>query len=173
MAVVRRLLLCVAALVLAAGCRMGAEQWGPFRGQVVDAETGRPIAGAHVMVLWIREPPSLHLTQSFYDARETVTDREGRFEIPYERRWLTAWVSAPGVSVFVPGYQVQESIVASGGGRRYIDRTVVPMRPLNSVEQCRYRASLPVLTPRESVPQFADAVHQYVTSLSCAPMEGL
>jgi hypothetical protein len=74
------------------GCRSGQEQWGPFRGQVVDEETGKPIAGANVMVLWIREPPSLHFTQSFYDAQETVTDVNGRFEIPPRRHWLTAWV---------------------------------------------------------------------------------
>jgi hypothetical protein len=30
----------VLVLVASAGCRMGAGQWGPFRGQIVDAETG-------------------------------------------------------------------------------------------------------------------------------------
>src|SRR5687768_16042191 len=40
--------------VATAGCRSGPEQWGPFRGQMVDAETGAPIPGAHFMVSWER-----------------------------------------------------------------------------------------------------------------------
>ena len=58
-----------------AGCRFGAEQWGPFRGRMVDAETGAPIPGAHFMVSWERDYPNpVHWTQRFYDAQEAVTD---------------------------------------------------------------------------------------------------
>jgi hypothetical protein len=168
MAVLTRIALCAVALMLTAACRTGQEQWGPFRGQVVDFDTGEPIAGAYVMVMWLREPPALHLRQTFYDARETRSGYDGWFEIPYERRWLTAFVSAPAVSVFVPGYAMEGAEVVTGEGRPYLDPTFIGMRALQTqIERCKNRNLLPVLTPRESVPAISDAVHDYTVSLSC------
>ena len=167
-AILTRIALCVVALALTAACRTGQEQWGPFRGQVVDFETGEPIAGANVMVMWIRDRPSLHSGESVYDARETVTDGGGRFEIPYERGWLTAWVNAPAISVFSPGYVMEGAAVVTGAGRPYVDPTFIGMRLLQTeIEKCKRRHLLPVLTPRESVPAISDAVHDYMVSLSC------
>ena len=169
MAILTRASLCIVALSLTAACRTGQEQWGPFRGQVVDFDTGDPIAGAHVMVMWIRDRPSLHSGESFYDARETVTDNEGRFEIPYIRRWLTAWVEAPGISVFVPGYVMEGAVVVTGEGRRYVDPTFVGMRRLRTLsEKCASRTLIPVSTPRPLVPRYATAVDRYMTSFSCS-----
>ena len=60
-----------------------SERWGSFRGQVVDVETGQPIAGAVALAIWWEVVPSLvHGTQKFYDAREALTGPDGRFEIP-------------------------------------------------------------------------------------------
>ena len=168
MAILTRVALCIVALSLTAACRTGQEQWGPLRGRVVDAETGAPIAGAHVMALWVRDRPSLHSKESAYDARETVTDRDGRFELPYERRWMTAWVNAPGISVFAPDYQVQRPIVTPLDGRPYVDPTVVPMRPLKTHEErCGGYFFLPALTPPQEVPRYAEATRQYLLSLPC------
>ena len=168
MAILTRVALCIVALSFTAACRTGQEQWGPLRGQVVDFDTGDPIAGAHVMVMWIRDRPSLHSGESFYDARETVTDSDGRFDIPYVRRWLTAWVEAPGISVFVPGYVMEGAAVVTGEGRPYVDPTFIGMRLLQTeVERCGNRHLLPVMTPSESVPAISDAVHNYMVSLSC------
>ena len=167
MAILTRVALCIAALSLTAACRMGQEQWGPFRGQVVDFDTGDPIAGAYVMVMWIRDRPSLHSGQSFYDARETVTDGEGRFEIPYEMRWVTAWVNAPRIDVFAPGYVMEGAAVVTGNGVPYVDPTFVGLRPQSTDEKCRYRPREPAV-PSTSVPQFMDAVQRYNLALRCS-----
>jgi hypothetical protein len=167
MAVLTRMSFCVVALILTAACRMGQEQWGPFRGQVVDFDTGDPIAGAHVMVMWLREPPALHLTQTFYDARETTTGADGRFEIPYERRWMTAFVTEPAVSVFVPGYVMEGAAVVTGNGRPYVDPTFIGLRALQTLDQkCKYRPMEPAVTT-SSVPRFMSAVQQYNLALGC------
>jgi hypothetical protein len=166
-AVLTRIAVCVIALMLTAACRMGQEQWGPFRGQVVDFDTGEPIAGAYVMVMWIRDRPALHSGQSFYDAQETRTDADGRFEIPYERRWLTAFVNPPRVDVFVPGYVMEGAAVVTGEGRPYIDPTFIGMRALPDEEKCTSRTFLPAMARRAAVPIYAEALHVYVTSLSC------
>lgn len=168
MAILTRVALCLAALSLTAACRMGQEQWGPFRGQVVDFETGDPIAGAHVMVMWIRDRPSLHSGESFYDARETTTGADGRFEIPYERRWLTAWVRPPRIDVFVPGYVAEGAAVVTGEGRPYVDPTFVGLRSIQTNEEkCRYRPREPAV-PATRVPRFMSAIQRYNLDLRCS-----
>lgn len=171
MAVLSRALGLLPIVVLSAACRMGPEQWGPFRGQVIDAETGRPIAGAHVAVLWIREPPSLHYAQWFYDAEETVTDNEGRFEIPRETRLLTAWVRGPDIHLFAPGYLVQAPEVTPADGRTYVDPTVVRMRPLKTrEEQCKYEPLGVTAAAHSSVPRFVQAQYDYQRELRCGQL---
>jgi len=168
-AVLTRIVACACLLLTASGCRSGQEQWGPFRGQVVDEETGKPIAGANVMVLWIREPPSLHFTQSFYDAQETVTDVNGRFEIPPRHHWLTAWVEKPDIGIFVPHYLMQSPRVIPSDGRSYLDETVVPMRPLRTQdERCRNEWRGPLIDVGPSVPVIMRAIRQNEKSLQCS-----
>ena len=155
----------------AAGCRWGAPQWGPFRGQLVDIETGAPIRGAHVMVRWERDHPNpVHWTQSFYDAQESITDAEGRFEISRRRRIFTVFVTAPRFAAFAPGYMVVEEKVTPSGGRPYVDPTVVRLRPFRSRdEQCQHEPyGVGSLFPKEEVPMFAEAVDDYVQRLGCS-----
>ena len=53
---------------------------GPYRGQVIDAETKAPLAGAVVVALWRRNRVyPFHSVAENYAVRETVTDSEGRF----------------------------------------------------------------------------------------------
>jgi len=155
--------------VATAGCRSGPEQWGPFRGRMVDAETGAPIPGAHFMVSWERDNPNpVHWTQSFYDAQEAVTDADGRFEILRERRLFTLLVSGPRFSAFAPGY-VAESEVALGGGRLYVDDTTLRMRSLNTQEErCTRRPGGPSIAASEKVPLYRAAVQDYRAKLDCS-----
>jgi len=61
---------------------------GPWRGQVLDAETKHPLEGVVVLAYWNRYRFSLaqlvvgHQTPEFFDAVEAVTDAQGRWEIP-------------------------------------------------------------------------------------------
>jgi hypothetical protein len=172
MAVLTRASFCILALMLTAACRTGQEQWGPFRGQIVDFDTGDPIAGAHVMVMWLREPPALHLRQTFYDARETTSGSDGWFEIPSERRWMTAFVTEPAVSVFVPGYVMEGAAVVTGDGRAYIDPTFIGMRPLTtSAERCRLAPLGPNADADSHVPRYVAAQNAYKAALRCDQLE--
>jgi hypothetical protein len=84
--------------------------WGaPYHGQVVDAETGRPIEGAVVMVEWHKKPRvAMGGIAYFHNARETLTDAEGKFSLDSSPGvdWnpLTA-VQEPRIAVFYPGYR--------------------------------------------------------------------
>ncbi len=160
-------------LVVTSGCRFGAEQWGPFRGRMVDAETGEPIAGAHVMVSWERDYPNpVHWTQGFYDAQETTTDSDGRFEIPRRRRFFTVLVSEPRFGAFAPDYFAEAEDVASPGGQPYVDDTILRMRLLMSrKEQCARLPGGPSIEASQNAPLFNRAVQAYRSELSCSSLD--
>jgi hypothetical protein len=98
-----------AELLLSATPAVGA---GPWKGQVVDAETGQPIEGVVVVAVWDTISPAfIHHKREFHDVDEVVTNAEGRFVIP-ARGLLTAnpfvHLDGPQISMFRAGY----------GGRR-------------------------------------------------------
>ena len=99
---ISRVLLAVTLLVGLSGC---IHSDGPYRGKVVELDTGNPIEGAVVAGLWyIDKFPNL---QRICESKETLTDKNGEFELP------TAWcfygvplgkLHKPWVVVFKPGY---------------------------------------------------------------------
>jgi hypothetical protein len=76
---------------------------GPYKGRVIDLETGEPIERAVVAGVWILE---FHFTP-FCDAKETVTDKNGEFILPKAScftLWPIAEMGRLGIVVFKPGY---------------------------------------------------------------------
>lgn len=59
---------------------------GPYKGKVVDLETGAPIEGAVVAGVW-------HVDQyggpvrTFCDAKEALTSKNGEFQVPRATCW--------------------------------------------------------------------------------------
>jgi hypothetical protein len=92
------------ALIPATGCYAK----GPWKGKVIDAETKQPIEGAAVVAVWEREYAGPAGTVShFFDARETLTDKDGNFEIPSLSALsipLIRNIYGPRVTIFKPGY---------------------------------------------------------------------
>lgn len=131
-------------------------KWGPFRGQVVDLETGQPIEGAVALAMWWRIIPTpVHGIEEFYDAREAVTGPDGRFEIP--RLAAAPWtlgVQPAQITVFAPGYVWQATLVTPPGGEEFVAPTVVQMRHLKTREELLkksrgYRSGIPEEKMRE------------------------
>jgi hypothetical protein len=74
--------------------------------QVVDADTGQPVQGAIVLVVFSLWPErglgNIPRSKVFRDSQEVVTNHDGRFEVsgPWDSRsWFTE-----GVFIFKPGY---------------------------------------------------------------------
>jgi hypothetical protein len=132
-------LLGVALLLLL--CPAGAqaeEVWGPFRGTVIDVETGQPLPGVVVFADWIERWNALIETHTrFYDAREVLTGPDGTFEIPRLPRplWPFRRIDGPSVRVFAPGYAEHRRVVTPPTGEALIDPTVIEMRPLKTREE--------------------------------------
>jgi hypothetical protein len=81
---------------------------GPWRGQVVDAETGQPLEGVVVVAVWDKmSPGAMHPHREFHDVDEVLTDAEGRFVLP-ERRRLTpnpfVSIEGPELLMFKGGF---------------------------------------------------------------------
>lgn len=79
---------------------------GPYRGKVIDAETKAPISGAVVLVYWYVDVPGFHMTSTFYDAREVLTDANGEFFIDViDIEGLAPELTrAPQFIIFKPAY---------------------------------------------------------------------
>lgn len=100
--------------VVSAGAQ-GPEGWdryldrhrGPYRGQVLDADTKAPLAGAVVVALWRRDRVyPFHITTEHYAVRETVTNSDGRFLLEAKdiEEGAPRRTRRPEFLIFLPGY---------------------------------------------------------------------
>jgi len=95
---------------------------GPWKGKIIDIETKEPLEGAVVVAVWMRayRTPAGDNTY-FYNAREVLTDKEGRFEIPSYRPInllpIISYIREPEFTIFKPGY-----LCLSG---RHLDENIV------------------------------------------------
>jgi hypothetical protein len=91
--------------VLLSGSAEGA---GPWKGQILERETGQPIAGAVVLAIWtVRSWGEIHPEDEFHSAFEAVSDADGRFVIPAHTavptKPLTA-IRGPQILIFKAGF---------------------------------------------------------------------
>ena len=80
---------------------------GPYRGQVIDADTKAPLAGAVFVALWRRDHIyPLHIVTENYAVRETVTSSEGRFVLEARdiEEGAPRRIRRPEFLIFLPGY---------------------------------------------------------------------
>lgn len=169
----RQLAIAVLLGSVTAACN-GPDVRGPFEGRIVDADTGAAIEGAHVVVVWT------HLVNWFeggrreVDARETVTDAQGRWSIP--ERPTPFWEGGiAGVRrrfyVFAPGYDVADPAGTPRDQYASRESIVTTMRRLRTrEEQCKvlpFVASSMSLAGAERSPRFQDALERERVALSC------
>lgn len=82
---------------------------GPYRGKVVDADTGEPIKGVAVAGVWGIDlfGPAQGPVSTFCDAQEAITDKNGEFIVPRAFCyffWPFSTLGNPRFVVFKPGY---------------------------------------------------------------------
>lgn len=157
----------------ACGLAQALEKWGPFRGQIVDAETSEPIAGAVVLVIWWEAVPTpVQTNQKFYDAKEAVTDAEGRFEVPrLTPPFFTFRIFPPQITYFAPGYAPQAKAVTPPDGQPFVDPTVVKMRRLKTREELWQKSrSRPAGVPLEKMTELTKAINVERRMLGLEPL---
>lgn len=138
------------------------EKWGPFRGQIVDVETGKPIAGAVVLVVWWEDVPNpIQQASKFYDTREGVTDANGRFEVPrLTPPFFTFRIRQPQVTYFAPGYVPHGEVVTPPDGKPFVAPTVIQMRRLKTREELLKKSrGYPSGIPEEKMREFLKVIN--------------
>jgi len=148
------------------------EQWGPFRGQFVDAETAQPIPGAVVLVVWWKEVGLFQSHRQFYDAREAASDAEGRFEVPrLAPPFFTFGIQRRQMLFFAPGYKYDSLSVTPPGGVEFVDPTVLKMRRIQTREELLKRSrGYPSQIPEERMREFLNALNTEYRMLGLEPI---
>lgn len=81
-------------------------EYGPYMGRVIDKETGEPIDGAAVFLVFYTE--SFYAVSSYAGAIETITDENGEFELTKKRIFtfhpFSRWKPYCLVTIFKPEY---------------------------------------------------------------------
>ncbi len=122
-------------LPLQTGCLYAVRYDGIYRGKIVDQETREPIEGVVVLGTW----SVYHFSpaggyHTYYDARETVTDKKGEFVIPGEGLRILSSVEPMSFTVFKAGYRYRE----------YHWDTLKSDIPKKEEEQTKWKGDMPV-----------------------------
>jgi len=162
---------------------------GPWRAQIVDAETGQPIEGVIVLAVWDKRTFGWpHPDRNYHDSEEVVSDKDGRIvinaRVVTSRHPFEVYIG-PLLTVFKPGYgkwhyegtPQAASEEDPANTRRRADLsferlsqggTVIAMPRLKTVEDRKeiLRHVMPALDiPREKFPQLLAAYNQERISL--------
>jgi hypothetical protein len=117
---------------------------GPYRGRIVDADTGEPIEGVVVLGTWYTEFPTLAGgVQKYYDAREAVTDERGEFVIAGQGVRMVSNLRPMRPLIFKAGYEYVEfywhTLKKRQGYRMNVtwdgDMPIIPLRKLSMKER--------------------------------------
>jgi hypothetical protein len=165
--------LCIVGFIfILTSCILGSEHRGPFNGKVVDVETGQPIAGAVVLVVWWEVYGFPFTGERFYDAREAVTDTEGNFQIPRLPMPWKLGVQPPVFYWVAQGYDTANVVgEAPEGKKRYIVPTLIEMRKLETrQERVKFQRKFPPSIPFNKMPIFLKALNEERSRLGLQPL---
>lgn len=146
---------------------------GPYWGQVVDADTEKPIAGANVMAIWDIHFGAPTSTYTIGDARETITSANGWFFLPPGRRvwlWPFSNIELNELYVFKQGYDSWPSLVYRWSDEKKERRK----KYLNNIEFITrikdikpYKKTLIQLYKALSYEEQKEATHAYHSDIGC------
>jgi hypothetical protein len=166
-----------------AGCATLGEAEGPWRGQVVDAETSLPLEGVVVLAVWERITPGVvHEARDFHDVDEVTTDAEGRFILPGRNLSMAnpfVRIEGPKVTMFKAGYgfwQFRPRVRSYVGGLKLLAAAgaVFELTPLKTRDERRRFLSFaapPSEAPSERIMRYLDAIDDERRFLGLSPLK--
>ena len=157
-----------------------------YHGTVVDEETGKPLEGASVTVIWHRTPlVQLERSLYFQSAQETVTDAEGKFslEVAPGIDWspLTTVIKEHDIIIFKPeylpfdkGHMPKEFWAYNNLVAAFKKGVAIKLRKLKTPEEMRKFASLSsfsglVRVPNKEIPNLIRNVNNLSQLLGLEP----
>lgn len=93
-------------LFICSGCVSMLRYDGPYKGRVIDAQTGQPVEGAVAHGTWSR----IHFvptgsSSEYYDSYEMLTDKNGEFKIPGQGLLVLSNIDDMSLTIFKAGYK--------------------------------------------------------------------
>ncbi|MDO8283342.1 MAG: hypothetical protein Q7U10_12105 [Thermodesulfovibrionia bacterium] len=123
---------------------------GPYEGRVIDAETKQPIEGVVVLGVWYKQIPNVAGSNSiYYDAKETVTDKNGEFRIEGLGLKIFSYVGTMHVLLFKAGHEYLglwpwETLKEDGMLRESIkwegEKAIIPLKKFTMEERKKRHA---------------------------------
>lgn len=158
-----KLILLLSILLFLPGCFYMVRYDATYKGTVVDAETGEPIEGVVVLGVWYKEYPTpAGAVSRFYDAKETVTGKDGEFAIQGIGLRVFTNIVPMHVLIFKAGYKhigmgPWESFKWEGGLvmdkiKWEGDKPIIPLKKLTMEE--RKKMDIPNIYVEERVIEY-------------------
>ena len=157
---------------------------GPYKGRIIDAATGQPVEGVVVLGVWYTSIPGAGGTlHGFYDAMETVTDKNGDFEIKGLGLKIMSSVDPMDVLIFKAGYEyvgmyqwasfkIDQSLAEKVKWEE--SRVIVPLKRL-TVEERKKSSTFPSMpylkAPLEKVKLMLKEVNKEATERGLHPID--
>jgi len=92
-------------LAVCSGCVSMLRIDGPYKGRVIDAETGKPLEGAVAHGTWSRiHPTPAGSSSEYYDSYEVLTNKDGEFKIPGKGLLIFSNIDDMTLTIFKAGY---------------------------------------------------------------------
>lgn len=133
-------LLLLTFLLSCSGCMSYLGKDGPYSGKIVDKETRQPLEGVVVVGNW---GTAQWGSTTYYDTYETVTDKDGNFNIPGQGVQVFSDLTELQLFVLKAGYQAFEGYMWSEVKRLGIgkeeDRVVIGLKMLSLEERKKRR----------------------------------
>lgn len=142
----KRLFIMSLMILFLPGCFYLVRYDSNYKGRVVDADTNQSIEGAVVLGVWYREYPTVAgAVTEFYDARETVSDKDGNFTVPGVGLRVFSNIVPMQVLIFKAGYEgvgkmpwqsLKEDFGLHGEKIKWeADRAIIPVKRLTMEER--------------------------------------
>jgi hypothetical protein len=164
---------------------------GPWKGKIIDIETKEPLEGAVVLAVWYRayRTPAGDNTY-FYNSREVLTNKEGRFEIsaytPINLLPILSYLKGPHFTFFKPEYL---GLSDTGFGDFFLEGTkeiplerkhvsgkifrlspgVIELPMLNTRKERRRMIRFPTSIPDDKMPKLIELINKEAVLLGIKP----
>lgn len=134
-----------------AGCVSIARYDGPYEGRIIDAETRQPLEGVVVFGEWkVFHPNLAGGNYTYYDAAETLTDKNGEFRIPGKGVRVLSNLTEMYFLIFKAGYEAihpvpwraLKNMITTDNVRFEGNKAIIPIRKLTLEE--RKKRPIPV-----------------------------
>lgn len=140
-----RITLFAVVIITLAGCVSIARYDGPYEGRIIDAETRQPLEGVVVFGEWkVFHPNLAGGNYTYYDAAETLTDKNGEFRISGKGVRVLSNLTEMYFLIFKTGYDaihpvpwsaLKGSMVTTRNVRFEGSKAIIPLRKLTLEER--------------------------------------